>query len=61
MVKFLLWTIYSYDFESYLFERELFYEKACFHSGLTNMARCRVTCPRLKDVNDHLKISEYLQ
>ena len=34
MVKFLLWTIYFYDFGSYLFDRELFYEKVCFLSGL---------------------------
>ena len=34
MAKFLSWTIYLYDFESYLFDRVLFYEKACFHSGV---------------------------
>ena len=34
MAKFLSWTIYFYDFESYLFDRELFYEKVCFLSGL---------------------------
>ena len=35
MVKFLSWAIYFHDFESYLFDRELFYEKAIFLSGLT--------------------------
>ena len=34
MVKFLSWTIYIYDFESYLFYREFFYEKVFFLSGL---------------------------
>ena len=34
MVRFLLWTIYFYDFESYLFDRELFYEKAYFQEVL---------------------------
>ena len=34
MAKFLSWTIYFYDFESYLFDRELFYEKVFFLSGL---------------------------
>ena len=37
MAKFLSWTIYFYDFESYLFDRELFYEKVCFLSGLVGM------------------------
>ena len=31
MVKFLLWTVYFYDFESYLFDRELFYEQGQIH------------------------------
>ena len=35
-VKFLSLTIYFHDFESYLFDRELFYEKTLFLSGLVN-------------------------
>ena len=34
MAKSLSWTIYFYDFESNLFDRELFYQKALFLSGL---------------------------
>ena len=34
MVKFLSWAIYFHDFGSYLFDRELFYAKAFFLSGL---------------------------
>ena len=34
MGKFLSLTIYFYDSVSFLFDGELFYEKACFLSGL---------------------------
>ena len=34
MTKFVSRTIHFYDFESFLFDSELFYEKEGFHSGL---------------------------
>ena len=36
MIKFLSWTIYLHDFESYPLDREPSYEKAVFVSGLVN-------------------------
>ena len=55
MAKFLSWTIYFYDFESYLFDRELFYEKVCFLSGLLlnyfyGLTEKRTSQPRDKGV-----------
>ena len=39
MVKFLSWTIYFHDFESYLFDRELFYEQGRIRRALSILKR----------------------
>ena len=43
MVKFLSWAIYFHDFGSYLFDRELFYAKAFFLSGLARGGRLQAS------------------
>ena len=50
MIKFLSWTIYLHDFDSYPLDREPSYEKAVFVSGLTHTLTLSLS--KIKEYSD---------